>query len=445
MLKAGCLTLTRDQAGRRDFLKAGSLGFLGIHLSQFLAAQSALAASEAKPKSRAQACILMWLEGGPSHIDTWDPKPNSNFKPIATNVDGIQLSELLPKVARHMDKLAIVRSMHTKGDDHPQGTHYAITAHEINAAMNFPSLGSIIAKEAGARHNMPPNVLLPRWEKSRQYENYFRAAFLGSDYDPMCIPDPSQKDFRVADLSLPKSVSEQAVESRHEFLKVVDRHYRSLMFAAEHANMDRFSAQAWQMLLTPAVRDAFDLSKESDKTRDRYGRDSVGQSALLARRLVEAGTRFVTTAGFHANSWDTHSANDQGHRDRLAPPLDRTLSTLLEDLDERGLLDSTVVLAMGEFGRTPELNPALGRDHWPNCWSLALGGGGLRGGQTVGASDQRGVNPVGGQVSMGDIFATIYKAFGIDWEKEYMSPAGRPVKIANALDDRTAQPLKELF
>ncbi len=442
MPKAGCLTLTNEQASRRDFLKAGSLGFLGIHLSQFLAAQSAMAASGDNPK--AQACILMWLEGGPSHIDTWDPKPNSNFKPIATNVAGIQISELLPKVARHMDKLAIVRSMHTKGNDHPQGTHYAVTAHEINAAMTFPSFGSIIAKEAGARHNMPPNVLLPRWEKSRQYEEYFRAAFLGSDYDPMCIPDPSQKDFRVADLSLPKSVSEQAVENRQEFLKVVDHRYRSLMFAAEHANMDHFSAQAWQMLLTPAVRDAFDLSKESDKTRDRYGRDSVGQSALLARRLVEAGTRFVTAAGFHANSWDTHSANDQGHRDRLAPPLDRSLSTLLEDLDERGMLDSTVVIAMGEFGRTPELNPALGRDHWPNCWSLVLGGGGIKGGQVVGASDERGFNPAGRQFSMGEIFAIIYKTFGIDWTKEYMSPAGRPIKIANSFDDGTAQPVPEL-
>ncbi len=442
MPKAGCLTLTNEQASRRDFLKAGSLGFLGIHLSQFLAAQSTMAASGDQPK--AQACILMWLEGGPSHIDTWDPKPNSNFKPIATNVAGIQISELLPKVARHMDKLAIVRSMHTKGNDHPQGTHYAVTAHEINAAMTFPSFGSIIAKEAGARHNMPPNVLLPRWEKSRQYEEYFRAAFLGSDYDPMCIPDPSQKDFRVADLSLPKSVSEQAVENRQEFLKVVDHRYRSLMFAAEHANMDHFSAQAWQMLLTPAVRDAFDLSKESDKTRDRYGRDSVGQSALLARRLVEAGTRFVTAAGFHANSWDTHSANDQGHRDRLAPPLDRSLSTLLEDLDERGMLDSTVVIAMGEFGRTPELNPALGRDHWPNCWSLVLGGGGIKGGQVVGASDERGFNPAGRQFSMGEIFAIIYKTFGIDWTKEYMSPAGRPIKIANSFDDGTAQPVPEL-
>jgi len=443
MPKAGCLTLTHEQAGRRDFLKAGSLGFLGIHLSQFLTARNLLADASAKPK--AQACILLWLEGGPSHIDTWDPKPNSNFKAISTNVAGIQVSELLPKVSRHMDKLSIVRSMHTKGDNHPQATHYAVTAHEINAAMTFPSIGAIVAKETGSRRSMPPNVLVPRWEKSRQYEEYFHAAFLGSDYDPMGIPDPSQKDFSVADLSLPKSVSQQAVESRQEFLKAVDRRYRRTMFAAEHANMDHFSAQAWQMLLTPGVRDAFDLSKESDKTRDRYGRDTVGQSALLARRLVEAGTRFVTAAGYHANSWDTHSGNDQGHRNRLTPPLDRTLATLLEDLEERGMLDSTVVIAMGEFGRTPELNPALGRDHWPNCWSLALGGGGIRGGQLVGGSDERGFHPAGRQVSMGEIFATVYKAFGIDWSKEYMSPAGRPIKIANSLEDGTAQPITELI
>jgi len=445
MPKVGCLTLTKEQAGRRDFLKAGSLGFLGLHLSQFLAAQSAMAATVSQPKPKAQACILMWLEGGPSHIDTWDPKPSSSFKPIATDVPGVQISELLPQLAKQMNKLAIVRTMRSKGNDHPQGTHYAVTGHEINAAMTFPSIGSIIAKEAEARNRMPPNVLIPRWENSRQYEDYFRAAFLGSDYDPMCIPDPSKKDFGVADLSLPKSVSEQAVQDRRAFLEVVDRRYRGLTYVAEHASMDRFRAQALQMLLTPTVRDAFDLSKESEKMRDRYGRDAVGQSALLARRLVEAGTRFVTTAGYHANSWDTHSANDKGHRDRLAPTLDRTLTALLGDLDERGLLDSTIVLAMGEFGRTPELNPALGRDHWPNCYSLVIGGGGIRGGQVIGASDKGGFNPVGPVYSVGNIFATIYKAFGIDCQKEYMSPAGRPIKIANALDDHAGEPLKELL
>ena len=191
------------------------------------------------------------------------------------------------------------------------------------------------------------------------------------------------------------------------------------------------------MILTPAVRDAFDLSKESEKMKERYGKDSVGQSCLLARRLVEAGSRFVTAAGYHGNSWDTHSDNDKGHRDRLAPTLDRTLTALVEDLDERGLLDSTLVIAMGEFGRTPLINPNLGRDHWPNCWSLALAGAGIKTGQVVGASDERGYNVTERVVTMGDLYATIYKTLGIDWTKEYMSPIGRPIKIANSLEDRT--------
>src|SRR6267143_124607 len=445
MLKAGCLTLTQAEASRRDFLKAGSLGFLGIHLSQFLAAKSAIAATGDKASPKAQACILVWLEGGPSHIDTWDPKPNSNFKTISTNVAGIQVSELLPKIAKSMEKLALVRSMHTRGNDHPQATHYAITGHEINPAMQFPSLGSIITKELGARNAVPPHVLVPKWDKGRQYEDYFRASFLGGDYDPMCIPDPSKPDFRVTDLSLPKTVSEASVESRSAFLKAVDRHYRALNDTADHANVDAFTAQAWKMILTPAVRDAFDLSKESEKTKERYGKDSIGQSALLARRLVEAGSRFVTAAGYHGNSWDTHSDNDRIHRDRLTPPLDRSLSALIDDLVARGLYDSTIVITMGEFGRTPAINPNLGRDHWPNCWSLALSGGGIKTGQVVGSSDEKGYNVASRVVTMGDLYATIYKALGIDWGKEYMSPIGRPVKIANSLEDRTGEPVQELL
>jgi len=427
-------------SSRRDFLSAGSLGFLGLTLSDYLRAAQTAAA---KPK--ANAVILFWLEGGPSHIDTWDPKSNSNFKPISTNVAGIQISELLPKMAKRMDKFALVRSMHTRGTDHPQATHYAVTGHEINPAMQFPSLGSIVTKEMGPRSAVPAHVLVPQWDRTRQYEEYFRAAFLGGEYDPMCIPDPSKPGFAVTDLSLPKSLSQAAVESRSEFLKAVDRRYRGLNETAEHASMDAYSAQAWKMILTPAVRDAFDLSKESDKIKERYGKDAVGQSVLLARRLVEAGSRFVTAAGYHSNSWDTHSDNDKGHRDRLAPTLDRTLTALVEDLEERSLLETTLVVAMGEFGRTPIINSALGRDHWPNCWSLALSGGGIKMGQAVGSSDAKGYNVVDRVVSMGDLYATIYKALGVDWTKEYMSPIGRPVKIANSLEDQTGEPVKELL
>ncbi len=423
---------------RRDFIRAGSLGFLGIGLPQFLAAAPVVPA-------KVQSVILFWLEGGPSHIDTWDPKNNSNFKPISTNVPGIQVSELLPKVARKMNKFALIRSMHTRGNDHPQATHYAITGHEINPAMQFPSIGSMLTKELGPRNAVPAHVLVPKWDKGRQYEDYFRAAFLGGDYDPMCIPDPSKPDFQVTDLSLPKSVSSASIDSRTSFLKAVDRRYRALNETAEHTDLDAFSAQAMKMILTPAVRDAFDLSKESDKTKDRYGRDSIGQSCLLARRLVGAGSRFVTAAGYHGTSWDTHSDNDKGHRDRLCPSLDRTLVALVEDLDEHGLLDSTLVIAMGEFGRTPNINPNLGRDHWPNCWSLALAGGGIKTGQVIGSSDERGANVTSRVVSMGDLYASIYKLMGVDWTKEIMSPIGRPIKIANSLEDKTGEPIPELF
>jgi uncharacterized protein (DUF1501 family) len=432
----------RHLTSRRDFLNAGSLGYLGLTLSDYLAAADT---SGSKPAGKAHSVILFWLEGGPSHIDTWDPKTNSNFKPISTNVAGIQVSELLPRMAKRMDKFALVRSMHTRGNDHPQATHYAITGHEVNPAMQFPSLGSIVTKEMGPRNAVPAHVLVPKWDRTRQYEEHFRAAFLGGDYDPMCVPDPSKPGFEVTDLSLPKSVSQDAVEGRSAFLKAVDRRYRALNDTAEHADMDAFTAQAWKMILSPAVRDAFDLSKETEKTKERYGKDSVGQSVLLARRLVEAGSRFVTAAGYHGNSWDTHSDNDKGHRDRLAPTLDRSLTTLVEDLDERGLLDTTLVVAMGEFGRTPMINPNLGRDHWPNCWSLALAGAGIKTGQVVGASDAKGHDVVDRVVTMGDLYATIYKALGIDWTKEYMSPIGRPVKIANSLDDRTGEPVKELL
>ena len=433
--------MTKNPTSRRDFLTVGSLGFLGLTLRDTLAAAAASPAATAK----ANSVILFWLEGGPSHIDTFDPKPNSNFRPMSTNVAGIQVSELLPKLAKRMDKLALVRSMHTRGNDHPQATHYCVTGHEINPAMQFPSLGSIVSRELKPRNAVPPHVLVPKWDRGRQYEDYFRAAFLGGEYDPMCIPDPSKPDFAVTDLSLPKTVSEASVESRSAFLKAVDRRYRALNEKAEHADLDAYTAQAWKMILTPAVRDAFDLSKESDKTKEQYGKDSVGSSLLLARRLVEAGSRFVTAAGYHSTSWDTHSDNDRGHRDRLAPPLDRSLSALIDDLEARGLLETTLVVAMGEFGRTPFINANLGRDHWPNCWSLALAGGGIKRGIVVGASDERGANVTDRVVAMGDLFATIYKLLGIDWRKEYMSPIGRPVKIANSLDDQTGEPVAELL
>ena len=441
--KIGCLTGTDRQWNRRDFVKVGSLGFLGMNLAQSLRLQASSSA-RLSSQAKAKACILLWLEGGPAQMDTWDPKTNSSFRPISTNVDGIQVSELLPKLARRMDKLALIRSMSSFGDDHPQAVHYAATGHLHNPAMQFPSLGSIVGERMGSAHGLPPYVIVPRWERSQQYQESFRSAFLGPDYAPMLIRDPSKEGFEVTDLSLPKSVAPAAVENRRAFLDVVDRMYRDRVNSAEHARMDAFTQKAWEMLLTPGVRNAFDLSKESEKTKDAYGRDSVGQSLLLARRLVEAGTRFVTAAGFHGNSWDTHSFNDKGHRDRLTPPLDHSLSALIDDMSARGLYDEVIVVVMGEFGRTPNINSRLGRDHWPTCWSLAIGGGGLKTGLTVGKSDERSAYVVERKTSIGDLFATIYKALGIDWTHEYMTPVGRPIKIANSFEDATGEPVHEL-
>ena len=405
-----------------------------------------MASNRIAKTGKAQSCILIWLNGGPSHIDMWDPKPNSSFQPISTNVSGIQVSELLSRTAKHMDKLSIIRSMHSEENNHGKGHHYVLTGHRPNPSMTFPAFSSIITKEMGARNSVPPNVIIPAPHSG--YKDYYGAHFLGPQYDPMEIPDPNQKDFEIPDLSLPASLSIERMESQRSFLSVVDNLYRQRVESVEHLKMDSFRAQALNMITSPAVRDAFDLSDESEKVKDSYGRNTLGQSVLIARRLVEAGSRFVTALDLNrpesGRDWDTHFGNDYQHRDYLVPVLDQALSTLLEDLQQRGLLESTVVIAMGEFGRTYDLNRGGGRDHWCHCWSMVLGGGGIKSGQVIGASDERGAYVADRMVTVGDLLATIYKAFGIDWTEEYMHPIGRPLKIANSINDETGVPIKEL-
>ena len=441
----GCLNFYDPVLRRRDFLRVGSLSLLGISLSQFLRLEKNLVLGSSNAQTKAQSCILLWLEGGPSQVDTWDPKNNSSFRPISTNVPGIQISELLPKVAKRMDKLAIIRSMHTLENNHPQATHYAATGHQPNPAMRFPSLGSVVAKELVSRNNVPPYVLTPSTGNDTFMLDHFGAAFIGNQYDPMALPDPSSKNFKVPDLRLPKTVTAERLQDRLSFRRVVEQIYRNKIEEMELSGMDIFTEQALNMILTPSVQKAFDLSTETTKTKEAYGLDSFGQSVLLARRLVEAGSRFVTAAGYKYNEWDTHGDNDKRHKDHLVPTFDRTFSVLLDDLDQRGLLESTIVIAMGEFGRGPSINPGNGRDHWPQCWSLVLGGGGIRGGQVVGSSDEQGGYVVDRVITIGDLFATIYKALGIDWEKTYMTPIGRPIKIANSLGDATGIPIKEII
>src|SRR5262249_35624188 len=300
--------LKADQS-RRYFLKVGSLSLLGISVRQFLELEKIMAAAEvpgAQKKAKAQACILVWLEGGPSHVDTWDPKPESGFRSISTQASGIQVSELLPRVAKHMNKLAVIRSVRTEETNHPQAIHYAATGHRPSPAMRFPSLGSIISKEMGIRNNVPPHVFEPELQREPQILGYFKAGFVSSEYDPMVLGDPSDKQFEVPDLILPKSITAERISERRSFLRAVDEVYRDKVKSAEHVSSDIFTEQALKMVLAPSVREAFDISKETDKTRDAYGRNRIGQSMLLARRLVESGSRFVTAAGYKSQEWDTH-------------------------------------------------------------------------------------------------------------------------------------------
>ena len=431
---------------RRSFLRAGSLSFLGLTLADYLRF-SATPALATETHRKAGAVILLWLEGGVSHLDTWDVKANSGFRTIPTTAAGVRISEILPRMSQHMDKLSIIRSMKTFERNHPQGTIETQTGHRPNPAMKFPSLGSIVSKELSGQNNLPPYVVVPTPSENDffNYEEAYKAAFLGPQYDSMILPDPSQPEFTVPDLSLPKSITKEAIEDRRTMLSIVDKFYRSREHDARFVTMDEFRETALRMILSPDVKKAFDLSQESEQTRDRYGRDRVGQSVLLARRLVEAGCRFVTAAGYRHGEWDTHGENEKRLKEKLVPRLDQSLSALLEDLQQRGLLESTVIIATGEFGRTPDINPGRGRDHWPDCWSLVLGGGGLQGGRIIGASDERGAYVAERPVSIGDVYATIYKALGIDWAKTYTTPVGRPVYIANGFDDQVGSPIAELI
>lgn len=430
---------------RRSFLRVGSLGYLGVTLGDVLRSQALAAASTeaTSPKAKATSCILIWLHGGQSQLDSWDVKGNSGFKPISTKVEGLQVSELQPRIAKHMDKLSVIRSVTSPCPDHHGGTYYAFTGHAALTTTRFPSVGSIVAKELGPATKVPTYV-----STGRGRLNARSAGFLPPKFEPFLIPNPGAEDFQVSDLRLPQHISPAVLKSRRAFLNVVDQQYRSVARTAEFAEVDAYDQMALSMLLSPEVREAFDLSKESKATHEAYGPLRVGQGALLARRLVEAGCRFVTIDGFNSSTggdWDTHFRNDADLRDRLGPPFDQTMAALLEDLDQRGLLDSTIVLTMGEFGRTPNINPGAGRDHWPNCWSLALGGGGIQGGRIVGKSDERGAYVAERPVSIGDLFATLYKALGVDWTKTYNGPGNRPVYIANGLDDQMGQPVNELF
>ena len=412
-----------DIFGRRDFMKIGSLGALGVTLD------GVLRAGTNNPRKDI-SCILVWQSGGCGHQDTFDMKPDApreyrgEFNPIPTNVPGIQICEHLPFTAKQADKYTILRSMRSKENNHERAINYLLTGYLPLPTIEFPSLGSVISKELGPKKGLPPYVAVPNTFPS------YGAGFLGAAYNPFISGNPNVTGYRVRDLTLPVDVDWGRVGDRTWLLKQMDARFRSAEASPEFGALDSFSQRAYDLMSSPAAKKAFDIEQEDAQLRDRYGRTPVGQGCLLARRLVEAGVRFVTVAKGWLN-YDTHGDNFNIMRKVLLPEFDRAFAALLEDLHQRGMLDTTLVIANGEFGRTPKVNDAAGRDHHNKAWSVVFAGAGIAGGRVLGATDKTATEVTELPVEPEDMLYTIYKILGVETAHEYQTPIGRPVKVVN--------------
>lgn len=418
-----------DGVLRRDALRIGTLTALGLSLPQWFQLRGAAATRAASAKS----CILIWLDGGPSHLETFDLKPDvpaevrGPFRPISTNVSGIEISELMPQTARVMDKLAIVRSMTSPLGEHGLANHYLMTGYQPSSVLQYPSYGSVLTQMRSQRSELPPYIAIPESRAGG-------AGFLASACEPFATGgDPSRADFQVRDVEFMPGVTESRIHRRRAYLRELDVAQDALEQSAPAA--DSAFEQAYRLLTSRSAKSAFDLSAEPEQTRARYGSRMVGQSCLLARRLVERGVPFVSILN---TGWDTHEKLVLQLRDGysgakvgvgLIPILDQALAALVSDLSERNLLDETLVIVMGEFGRTPKLNTRGGRDHWPRVFSVALAGGGVRGGQVIGSSDRVGESPKDCPVTPNDLARTIYTLLGVDPDHLLLTADGRPVAI----------------
>lgn len=423
-----------DGIRRRRALQIGGSGFLGgLTLPALLQMQSE-AATPLPP--RAKSCILLFLEGGPSHIDMWDLKPlapaeiRGPFQPISTCVPGTQISEILPRCAQVADRLAILRS-HSHGDNgHQTGRHWVMTGYPPDFADGqakgvpfnelYPSVGSIVSRELGPRGAVPPYIEMPNPLGPGG------PGFYGARYAPFTIEtDPVQPDFQVRDLSVAQGIDARRFALRQQLLQGAES-LRAGKLAGRAETMATYYEKALELVTSPEARQAFDLQSESDTVRARYGYTSIGQCALLARRLVQAGCRFV---GIDHGSWDTHVDNFTGHEKALVPPTDQALSALVTDLDERGMLDETLVVMLGEMGRTPKINGNAGRDHWSQCQTVVFAGGGTQRGVVIGQSDRTASYPTTHPYGIHDLLRTIFHLMGVDADKVYTTPLGRPVPI----------------
>jgi hypothetical protein len=450
-----------DGINRREVLRVGGLSFTGLLWSDWLrAAEKRRPRQAAAHFGQARACILIFNYGGPSHLDIWDLKPNAprevrgDFKPAATNVPGVAITEHLPRVARLADRYAIVRSVTHRDNDHAIGTYLALTgySHPKNAILgieppasplDMPSFSSVVSKLRRLDKPIFPYVALGDLRHLGNNDSMGQlGGCLGKVFDPFTVPFARPVDGRLdiaGSTSVLAAVDTRQMAGRRQLLEEIDRVTGQLQATADTRNLDGFSLRAYDLLHSPASREAFDLAREPHKVRDFYGPSHFGQNCLLARRLVEAGIPMVTVNSVGNRDWDTHSANFQGLKNTLLPPMDQGVSALLNDLHSRGLLDETLVVWMGDMGRTPRINNAAGRDHWSFCYSVVLAGGGIRGGQVYGASDRTAAWPSTNPVSPADVAATIYHCLGIDPAAHVTDQQGRPFVVS------TGQPLNVLL
>ena len=412
---------------RRGFIRIGSIAAFGtVGWGDILRAQ---ASAVTKP-ARDISIIHLWLAGGLSHLDTFDMKPNADrkyrsaFQSIPTRVPGLHISEHLPRTAQLMNRLTLIRSMTHKQSAHGAAQTLMLSGHDALPTLLVPSLGSVVAKELGPRNELPPYVVIPQ-----PRGNNARAGFLGPKYNPFSAGEVNVPKYAVRDMDLPMGVDWARMESRHGLLKLVDSKIRAWDTSDTFDTLDSYYQSALELMRSPRAKKAFNIAEEPEAMRDNYGRTAMGQGSLLARRLVEAGVRFVSV-GKGDNAWDHHGTIFPAYANEFMPELDQAFSALLTDLDDRGMLDTTLVLMTGEFGRTAEINVNNGRDHWPNCFSLVLAGAGVPKGQIVGESDADGMYVKDRPVEVPDLMATILKKCGVSFEKEYVSNIGRPIKIA---------------
>jgi Protein of unknown function (DUF1501) len=412
-----------DGVRRRDFLKVGVLGGVGLTLPGYL---RLLKAGEVAP-NRAKSAIFINLGGGPSHMDMFDLKPDApaefrgEFNPIKTNVPGVEISEHLPQLAQCADKYAILRGVSHTLAAHELGTKYMNSGNRPLPSLEFPGFGSVVSKELPSPSDLPSFVAIPNTPQ--------RAGYLGVQYAPLSTnasPQPG-RPFSVRGISLGRGLTVTDLEKRHELLHDLDTAFRAVESNDGLVRgLDEFGQQAHSIIGSSRARTAFDISKEDSKVADRFGANPFGQSCLLAARLVEAGVRFVTVS---LGGWDTHANNFTQLKGGKLATLDSGLAGLFNTLAERGLLDFTSVMVTGEFGRTPKINPRAGRDHWPRAMFVLMAGGGMKGGQVIGASDDKGMGPAAEAITPDQVAASFYHSLGIDHTKEYHTPTGRPVMI----------------